>query len=154
MSETLDDAVAELVLANRILDREGVVDAFGHVSVRHPERPDRFLLAAALPPALVTTDDILEHGPDGEPVLPGGPAPYAERVIHAAIYRVRPDVRAVCHHHDPRILPFAVSGAPLVPVIQAGGVLGTGPVPLWDSREAFGDTNLLLWIPLSFARNS
>ena len=89
VTEALTTTIRELVDANHILFDQGVVDGFGHVSARHPERPDRFLLARSMAPALVTEKDVLEFDLDGNPVVPGGPAPYLERFIHGEIYRKR-----------------------------------------------------------------
>jgi ribulose-5-phosphate 4-epimerase/fuculose-1-phosphate aldolase len=136
----------ELAVANRILGHEGVIDAFGHVSLRHPDRPDRYLLSRSRAPALVEPDDILEFTLDSEPVAPPTVQLYAERVIHGEIYKARPDVIAVCHHHSAAIMPFAISGEAIVPVFHLGAAMG--PVaPFWDSRDDFGDTNLLVVKP-------
>lgn len=143
MNSKTEEIVRELVLANKILASEEVMDAFGHVSVRHPGRPDRFFLAAAKAPELVESGDVMEHGLDGAPIDPGGRHPYAERYIHSEIYRLRADVTAICHHHNRSIMPFCISGSPLLPVYQHGALIG-GQVPMWDSREEFGDTNLLV----------
>src|ERR671935_693334 len=102
-SELLD----ELVTANRILAREGIVDSFGHVSVRHPGRPDRYLLSRARAPECIEVDDLMEFSGDGTAVDPGGRKPYAERFIHAGVYAARLDVRAVVHHHSPSVIPFS-----------------------------------------------
>ena len=118
MSNTFDTLLGELVTASRVLANEGVVDGFGHVSARHPERADRFFLSRVRAPALVTRDDLLEFEFDGSPVIPTDKRVFAERVIHAAVYRLRSDVMAVCHHHAPSMLPFCVSGVALVPVFH------------------------------------
>jgi ribulose-5-phosphate 4-epimerase/fuculose-1-phosphate aldolase len=136
----------EVAVANRILGHEGVIDAFGHVSLRHPERPDRYLLSRSRAPALVEPDDILEFTLDSEPVEPPTVQLYAERVIHGEIYKARPDVIAVCHHHSAAIMPFAISGEAMVPVFHLGAAMGP-VVPFWDSRDDFGDTNLLVVKP-------
>ena len=136
----------ELAVANRILGHEGVIDAFGHVSLRHPDRPDRYLLSRSRAPALVEPDDILEFTLDSEPVEPPTVQLYAERVIHGEIYKARPDVIAVCHHHSAAIMPFAISGEAMVPVFHLGAAMGP-VVPFWDSRDDFGDTNLLVVKP-------
>lgn len=133
----------ELAIANHILANTGVLDAFGHVSVRHPQRPDRFLLAQSRAPELVQADDILEYDADAAPVDGAGRPQYSERFIHSEIYRARPDVMAICHHHSAAIMPFCVAGIPVVPVYQHGALIGRD-VPLWDSRDDFGDTNLLV----------
>src|SRR5215469_13249296 len=97
--EAISWVIEDLVAANRILATERVVDAFGHVSARHPERPDRFLLSQARPPELIEADDIMEFALDGEPIEPKGRKPYLERFIHAALYEAREDVGAVVHSH-------------------------------------------------------
>ena len=133
----------ELVTANRILAREGVVDAFGHVSIRHPEHPDRFCLSRARAPECIEPDDIMEFTLDGTAIDAAGRKPYAERYIHGAVYEARPDVRAVIHNHSPTLIPFAITGAPLRPVMHMCASMGAD-IPVWDSRTSFGDTNLLV----------
>jgi HCOMODA/2-hydroxy-3-carboxy-muconic semialdehyde decarboxylase len=141
-----DAARAELVTANHVLANEGVLDAFGHVSVRHPQRPQNFLLARSQAPELVAEEEVLEFDLDCEPVTASDEPLYIERFIHSEIYRARPDVCAICHHHAPAIMPFCIAGVPIVPVYQHGAVLGP-VVPQWDSRSEFGDTNLLVDSP-------
>lgn len=141
---TLERVLQDLVIANRILAKEEVVDAYGHVSVRHPDNPTHFFLARSLAPELVERDDIVEHGLDGEPVQKETRALYLERYIHAAILEARPDVQAVVHAHAEDTLPFGIaSGTPLKPVIHSGSFIGAH-VPVWDIAETFGDTNLLV----------
>lgn len=143
MSE-LDDLLYNLAVANRILGHEGVVDSFGHVSVRHPDKPERFLLSRSRAPELVSRADILEFGPDGQPVKDNGPAPYNERFIHAAIFNARPDVHAVIHSHAEPLLPFGITDTQMKPVFHMGARIG-GEIPLWDIRDNFGDaTNMLV----------
>ena len=137
------EALEELVTANRILAREGVVDAFGHVSIRHPERADQFLLSRARAPECIEVDDLMEFALDGTPIEPRGRKPYAERFIHAAVYEARADVLAVVHNHSPSLIPFGITKTPLQPVMHMCASMGAH-VPLWDSRTAFGDTNLLV----------
>jgi HCOMODA/2-hydroxy-3-carboxy-muconic semialdehyde decarboxylase len=137
------DLLRDLVLASRILADQGVLDGFGHVSARNPEAADRFFLSRARAPELVEAGDILEFDLDSEPLAPTEHRVFAERVIHGAIYRARPDVMAVCHHHAPSMLPFCVTGAALVPVFHLGATMGAG-VSVWDSQDEFGDTNLLV----------
>jgi ribulose-5-phosphate 4-epimerase/fuculose-1-phosphate aldolase len=146
----LENARDELARANRILTNEGVLDAFGHVSVRHPSNPDRFLLSHSLPPMMVGAPDILEFTLDSEPVSPTARRLYSERVIHGAIYTVRPDVNAICHHHSPSMLPFCVTRQKLIPLSQLGAVCGRD-IPFWDSRDEFGDTDLLVAKPAQAA---
>jgi HCOMODA/2-hydroxy-3-carboxy-muconic semialdehyde decarboxylase len=136
-------APALLVLANRILANEGVLDAFGHVSLRHPGRPDQFLLSCSRAPELVESADILAFDSESRPVGETRSPLYIERFIHGEIYRARPDVHAICHHHAAAVMPFCISGAPLRPVYQHGAMIGN-EVPFWSSRDEFGDTNLLV----------
>ena len=136
--------VDDLVASNRILSNENVIDAFGHVSSRHPSQPDRFLMSRARAPALVEATDIMEFDLAGTPTDASKGHPYIERFIHAAIYAARPDVHAVVHDHSPDILPFSVSATPLRPLSHTGGQMGER-VPVWEIAEKFGDsTNLLV----------
>src|SRR5271170_5909081 len=107
----LDTIFQDLVIANRILAREEVVDAYGHVSLRHPDNPKHFLIARSLAPDLVGPEDIVELGLDGEPVHGDGPQLYLERFIHAAIFEARPDVMAVVHAHAEDTLLFSIAAA-------------------------------------------
>jgi ribulose-5-phosphate 4-epimerase/fuculose-1-phosphate aldolase len=138
------DVLRNLVIANRILAHEGVVDAYGHISVRHPDRSDRFFLSASRSPELVTLDDIIEYDLDCNPVDLLGRVQYTERPIHGGIYRNRPDVLSVVHNHAYEVIPFTVAqGVRLRPVLHLAAGLGT-EVPVWDIRDRFGDTNLLV----------
>jgi ribulose-5-phosphate 4-epimerase/fuculose-1-phosphate aldolase len=136
----------ELAVANRILAHEGVIDAFGHVSHRHPDDPGRYFLSRSRAPELVEPDDILEFDLDSQPVKPPTVHLYVERVIHGEIFKARPDVIAVVHHHAPAVMPFCISGDPIVPVFHLGASMGA-TAPFWDSRDDFGDTNLLVVKP-------
>lgn len=136
--------IDELVVANRILAHEDVVDAYGHVSVRNPEQPDRFFLAHSKSPAMVEAGDIVEHDLDANAVKEERRPLYLERFIHAAIYEARPDVVAVVHAHAEDVLPFTITRPPLRPVIHSGAFIGAH-VPVWDIAEQFGgSTNLLV----------
>ena len=140
----LDSLIQDLVIANRILAKEDVVDAYGHVSIRHPDNPKHFFLARSLAPDLVERGDIVELGLDGQPVRDETRALYLERFIHAAIYEARSDVHAVVHAHAEDILPFgAAQATPLKPVIHSGSFIGAH-VPVWDIADKFGDTDLLV----------
>ena len=132
-----------VALANRILAREGVLDAFGHISLRHPTKPERFFLARSLAPELVTQQDVLEYELTGEPVAPTEFAHYSERVIHSAIYRARDDINAICHHHSVAMMPFCLTEIKLRVVTQLGATIGA-VVPLWDQRVEFGASNHLV----------
>jgi len=146
MTNLLDETRYELALANRIIAHEGVLDGFGHVSVRHPHDPGRYLLARSRSPELIEPSDLLEFTLDSEPVTPPKGEMYGERVIHGCIYQARPDVTAVCHHHSHAVLPFCVADVPFEPVFHMGPVMGQ-TVPLWDSRDEFGDTDLMVVKP-------
>ena len=102
-------AIEDLVLANRILANEKVLDGFGHVSIRDPRNPGRYLMSRSIAPATVTADDIMEYDLDSKPVDAKGRGSYKERFIHGEIYKVRPDVNAVIHSHSPTIVPFSVT---------------------------------------------
>ncbi len=133
----------DIVIANRILAHEGVVDAYGHVSARHPHDPGRYLLSRSRSPELVEPDDIMEFLLDGTPVGEDRRQPYLERFIHGAIYEARPDIHAVMHSHADEVLPFSITSAPLRPVIHVAHVIG-GTVPVWDIADRFGHTSLLV----------
>ena len=138
----LDVAKRNLVIANRILANEGVVDAYGHVSMRHPHRRDRYLLSRSRSPELVEVGDIIEFELDGTPINDKRP-PYLERYIHGAIYASRPDIQGVVHSHADEVLPFGISTTKLRPVVHTAGCLGHR-IPVWDIAEKFGDTRLLV----------
>ena len=120
-----------------------MVDAYGHVTVRHPDNPGRYLMSCSRAPELVTLDDIMEFTLDGEPVDDSGRVPYAERFIHGAIYEKRPDVNSVVHNHSHAVIPFGVTGVKLRPIVHVGASIGA-EVPVWDIRDKFGETNLLV----------
>ena len=146
MPDSLADLRRDLATAYRIVANEGILDAFGHISVRHPGNPNRYFLSRSRAPGLVQAEDILEYDLDSNPIVPPKERPYSERVIHGEIFKTRPDVNVVCHHHAPSIMPFAISGVPLVPVFHLGASMGAS-APVWDSRDEFGDTNLLVVKP-------
>lgn len=133
----------ELSIANRILAHEQVFDSYGHVSLRHPEDPNRFLLSASVSPEQVKPEDILEYGLDGQPLTSTSRAQYSERVIHAEIYRQRPDVQAVVHAHTEAVLPFTVTPVKLRPLLHVAGIIGDD-IPVWDMNDHFGDSDLLV----------
>jgi ribulose-5-phosphate 4-epimerase/fuculose-1-phosphate aldolase len=139
----LDAAITDLVLANRILAHEGIIDNFGHVSARHPIHKDRYLLSRSRSPANVTRDDIMEFTLDGEKLSNDPRSPYNERHIHGAIYKDRPDVNAVTHHHARSVIPFTMNNISLRPVFHMAAVIGKD-IPTWDSQDDFGDTHMLL----------
>ena len=139
----LDFILEEMVTANRILANEGIVDSFGHVSARHPDNPQHYLLSRARAPERIERGDIIEYTLDGAAIDKNAPAPYMERFIHGAIYEARPDVQAVVHNHSPSVIPFGVTGRKLKPFLHLCAHIGQ-EVPTWDSRDAFGDTTLLV----------
>jgi HCOMODA/2-hydroxy-3-carboxy-muconic semialdehyde decarboxylase len=136
----------EIALANRILANEGVMDAFGHVSARHPGNPKRYFMSRSRAPELVETSDIMEFDLDSNLVRKSNIPQYSERVIHGEIYKARPDVMAVCHHHAPSFMPMLITGIDYVPVYHLGAIGGAYP-PFWDQKKEFGDTNLLVGKP-------
>jgi HCOMODA/2-hydroxy-3-carboxy-muconic semialdehyde decarboxylase len=141
----VDAAVLDdLATANHILFDQGVLDAFGHVSVRHPADPQRFLLSRNRAPALVDPGDILQFNLDGTPIDAAGRSVYLERFIHGEIYRARPDVMAVVHSHSPSVVPFStVAQAPLRALCHVAAFIGT-QAPVFEIRDAAGDGTSLL----------
>jgi ribulose-5-phosphate 4-epimerase/fuculose-1-phosphate aldolase len=142
VTKPLATCLHELAVANRICANEGIIDAFGHVSIRHPFKSNRYFLSCCRPPELSEVSDLIEFTLDSKPVKSAHQAPmYADRVIHGEIYSVRPDVMAVCHHHCSAILPFCITGEELVPVYHLGASIGP-EASFWDQRDEFGDTCL------------
>jgi ribulose-5-phosphate 4-epimerase/fuculose-1-phosphate aldolase len=133
----------DLVAANRILAMENVVDGYGHVSMRHPENPNRYFIARSIAPETVTREDIVECTLDSELVDPNAPPSYLERFIHGEIYRARPDVNSVVHSHSPTVIPFANTKTPLRAMIHVAGFLA-GKVPVFDIKDRFGPTDMLV----------
>jgi ribulose-5-phosphate 4-epimerase/fuculose-1-phosphate aldolase len=147
MANTNSNAIKSLVEANRILVAQSVLDAFGHVSVRSPESPESFFLSRSLAPELVTLEDIVEYDLNSAPVSISSVAHYSERFIHGAIYRSRPDVHAICHHHAAQMMPYCLTDLKLQVVTQLGACIGTVSTPVWDQRDDFGATNHLVTTP-------
>jgi ribulose-5-phosphate 4-epimerase/fuculose-1-phosphate aldolase len=140
----METAVLEdLAAASRILADQGVFDAAGHVSMRHPDNPDRFLMSRSLAPALVTVADILELTIDGESCDARGRPPFIERHLHAGIYRHRPDVMAVAHGHSPTVIPFSLVDTPMLATYHNTAFLAAG-VPVFDTRPQFGLTDIVI----------
>jgi ribulose-5-phosphate 4-epimerase/fuculose-1-phosphate aldolase len=138
----LKTAIDELVIANRIVAAEKVCDAFGHVSVRHPDDPKLFLLSRGRAPELIKASDIMQFRLDGQTAVGNG-KPYLERFIHGAIYEARPDVRAIVHSHSYSVVPFSVIREKLRPIMHVCATIGAD-VPVWDPQINFGDTDLLV----------
>jgi len=136
-------AIQDLVIANHILANEGVVDAFGHVSIRDPANPNHFLIARSIAPGSVAAADIVELDLDSKAVAPNPPALYSERFIHGEIYKARPDVMAVVHCHAPEVIPFSVTGVKLRAIVHVAGFLGDG-LPVFEIRDADGITDMLV----------
>jgi len=140
--------LADLVAANRILYDQGVVDGFGHVSVRHDRNPQHFLLARSMAPGLVTAEDIVEHDGDGEAAVElHGRILYLERYIHSEIYKAHPQVQAVVHSHSPAVIPFGVTKVKLQPIFHLSSFLAFG-APVFEIRDAGGAaTDMLIRTP-------
>jgi HCOMODA/2-hydroxy-3-carboxy-muconic semialdehyde decarboxylase len=138
-----DSTLDDLVTANHILAHEQVVDAYGHISFRHPENPERYLLSRARAPELIETHDIVEYKLDGDAIEARDRRPYSERMIHGAIYEQRADVNVVIHNHSYEVIPFASTGTPLRPVTHTCAPIGSD-IPIWDMRDKFGETNHLV----------
>jgi ribulose-5-phosphate 4-epimerase/fuculose-1-phosphate aldolase len=144
MPHTASAALIEaLVVANHILVNEGVLDGFGHISVRHDIEPGRFLIARSMAPGLVTADDIVTCDLDGAVHDARGRHTYVERFIHSEIYRARPNVMAVIHSHSPAVIPFGVTGARLRPICHMSGFLGAN-TPVFEIRHFAGESSDLL----------
>jgi ribulose-5-phosphate 4-epimerase/fuculose-1-phosphate aldolase len=135
--------IDELVLANRILSNEGVLDAYGHVSVRSEANPNRFFLSQHIPAGTVTAADIIEYDLDSKPVSSTKMVGYNERFIHGEIYRARPDVKAIVHQHAPEIVTFSVMQTPLRPISHMAAFLA-GTVPVFDTRNVTKDGEMLI----------
>src|SRR5262249_24330873 len=138
--------IADLAAASRILAANGVVDAFGHVSVRHPTAPDRYLMSRSLAPALVTPDDILEYDLNSNALNANGRGSFLERFIHGEIYKVRPDIHSIVHSHSPSVIPFGMVDVPMQAMFHTAAFLAAG-VPVFDIREKFGATDMLVGNP-------
>ncbi len=137
------DLIADLAAASRILAERGVVDGFGHVSLRHPVASDRYLMARSLAPASVTPGDILEYDLDSNAVNANGRASFLERFIHSEIYKARPDIQSIVHSHSPSVIPFGLVGVPLQAMFHNAAFIAAG-VPVFDIREKFGATDMLV----------
>ena len=148
------DAVVleDLVAANHILVDQGVLDGFGHVSIRHPHAPNRYLLARNIAPDLVTAADILEYDLDSNPIDAKGQRTFLERFIHGEAYKARPDVHAVIHSHSPTVVPFGISRHVLQPVFHMSGFLAVG-VPVWDIRQAVGGPSNMLVTSIALGKD-
>jgi HCOMODA/2-hydroxy-3-carboxy-muconic semialdehyde decarboxylase len=135
--------IADLAAASRILAAQGVVDGFGHVSIRHPQAPDRYFMARSIAPALVTPADIIEYDLNSNPSNANGRGSFLERFIHGEIFKARPDVMSVVHSHSPSVIPFGLVGVPLQAMFHNAAFLAAG-VPVFDIKEKFGATDMLV----------
>ena len=135
--------IADLAAASRILAAQGVVDGFGHVSMRHPSAPSRYFMARSIAPALVTPADIIEYDLDSNPCNANGRNSFLERFIHGEIYKARPDVMSVVHSHSPSVIPFGLVGVPMQAMFHNAAFLAAG-VPVFDIKEKFGATDMLV----------
>ena len=133
----------DLAAASRILTDQGVFDAAGHVSMRHPRDVERFLMSRSLAPALVTADDIMEFSLDCEACDARGRTPFIERFLHGEIYRKRPDVKAIAHGHCPSVIPFGLVATPMRATYHNAAFLAAG-VPVFDIRDTFGATDIVI----------
>ena len=137
------DVFGDLAAASRILVANNVVDAFGHVSLRHPSNPGRYLMARSIAPALVTPEDIIEYDLDSNALTANGRGSFLERFIHGEIYKARPDVMAVVHSHSPSVIPFGLVDVPMQAMFHNAAFLAAG-VPVFDTRDKFGTSDLLV----------
>ena len=134
---------SQLVTANRILANEDVVDAFGHVSLRHPENPNRYVMSRSRAPELVEFNDLMEFDLDGTAIDGQGRTPYGERFIHGAVLEAREEINAVVHNHAYEVLPFSITKTALKPMIHTASVIGHS-IPVWDIRDNFGENTDML----------
>lgn len=141
------EVIEDLVVGNRILSDQKIVDAFGHISVRHDRDPNRYLMSRHLAPGLVTADDILTFDLDSVPVKDMGVRYYSERFIHGEIYKARPDVIAVVHCHAPALIPFGSTRTNLRPMYHMSAFLGCGCAQ-YDIRDAVGSSDMLVRDPV------
>jgi ribulose-5-phosphate 4-epimerase/fuculose-1-phosphate aldolase len=137
------EILADLAAAARILAAQGVVDGFGHVSMRHPSAPDRYLMARSIAPARVTPDDIIEYDLGSNPCNAHGRGSFLERFIHGEIYKARPDVHSIVHSHSPSVIPFGLVDVPMQAMFHNAAFIAAG-VPVFDIREKFGATDMLV----------
>ncbi len=140
------DALQDLVAAYRILAEHGVIDAYGHVSLRSPENPERYFLARAIAPERVTRPDLIEYDLDSRPLDEGGRESVRERFIHGEIYRARPEVRCVVHNHSPSVVPFSVTDVPMKALYHMAAFIGDG-LPNFEIRDVQKGTDLLVKTP-------
>ncbi len=137
------DFIADLAAASRILVERGVVDAYGHISQRHPDAPYRYFMSRSMAPALVTPNDIMEYSLDNDPCDAKGRSSFLERFIHGEIYKARPDINSVVHSHSPSVIPFGLVDVKMQAMFHNAAFLAAG-VPVFDISEKFGATDMLV----------
>jgi HCOMODA/2-hydroxy-3-carboxy-muconic semialdehyde decarboxylase len=137
------ELIADLAAASRILAERGVVDGFGHVSLRHPENSERYLMSRSIAPALVTPDDIIEYNLDSVACNANGRGSFLERFIHGAIFEARPDIMSVVHSHSPSVIPFGLVDVKMQAMFHNAAFLAAG-VPVFDISDQFGNTDMLI----------
>jgi len=133
----------DLVAAYRILAAHGVIDAYGHVSLRSPRNPQRYYVARSLAPELVTEADLIEYDLDSRPLEDRGRESVRERFIHGEIYKTRPEVMAVVHNHSPSVVPFSVTGVPMRAIFHMAAFVGDG-LPNFEIRDVKPGSDLLV----------
>ena len=138
-----DEFIADVAAASRILVERGVVDAYGHVSHRHPDAPDRYFISQSMAPALVTPADIMEYNLDSEPCNARGRGSFLERFIHGEIYKARPDINSIVHSHSPSVIPFGLVDVKMQAMFHNAAFLAAG-VPVFDISDKFGATDMLV----------
>jgi HCOMODA/2-hydroxy-3-carboxy-muconic semialdehyde decarboxylase len=146
------EAALDLVAANHILAQNGVLDSFGHVSIRDPRNSNRYLQMQAIAPRDVTLSDVITFDLDSNALDARGRPVYRERFIHGQIYKARPDVNAVMHSHSPTVIPFSVTEKPLRAIFHNGHFLGQG-VPVWEIRQHAGENNNMLVLSNELGRS-
>jgi len=137
------ELIADLAAASRILATQGVVDGFGHVSMRHPDTSERYLMSRSMAPALVTPNDIIEYDLDSVPCKEHDSNNFLERFIHGEVYKSRPDIMSVVHSHSPSVIPFGLVNSKMQAMFHNAAFLAMG-VPVFDIRDQFGITNMLI----------
>jgi ribulose-5-phosphate 4-epimerase/fuculose-1-phosphate aldolase len=143
----MEEPLQDLVAAYRILAEQGVIDAYGHVSLRSPRNPQRYYLARSVAPEIVQESDLIEYDLDSKPIDEGGRESVKERFIHGEIFRARPDVMCVVHNHSPSVVPFSVTGVPMRALYHMASFIGDG-LPNFEIRDVRKGTDLLVKDPI------
>src|SRR5215510_2802707 len=140
------EELEDLVAAYRILAAHGVIDAYGHVSLRSPRNPKRYYLAKSIAPEVVRPEDLIEYDLDSNPLDDQGRESVRERFIHGEIFKTRPEVMAVVHNHSPSVVPFSVTNVPLKPIFHMAAFIGEG-IPNFEIRKVQKGSDLLVKTP-------